>query len=689
MPFIILLRLLVFLACLILLPINSSNAENSPATGKDISVKADSINHDQTEDIVTADGNVEVTWEGNRLTAEKASYIRAKGVLIATGNVIMTKGENVLRGSSALFNFQTGQGDVNNATGSIGLSNAMISGSKITRNADGTFKLNGSELTTCNAPTPSWKFGAESLDVNPEGYAIGRNLIFYVKDVPVLYLPWMAFPIVRERKSGLLIPDIGYSKTRGAKINIPFYLVIAPNQDALFNLDIQSKRGVGTGLDYRYARKRGSEGIFGGYLIYDSPQGRWRGQVVQNHKEVHSPDLNLRMNVNLTSDRNFLQDFGELNGEYNRQSSDTTVNALKTWQHYALTANLRYTENYYATTNTETLQTLPEIGLAAVRQQLLSSPFYFDMDATASNFYRETGTTGQRLYVFPRVTAVTGTGKYLHASAYAGMRMQAYNTSNIPAGSNLNSNESLFQPELGATLSSSLSKVYGIQGGNLKKLRHEIIPEISYSYAPERDQSRLPFYDFYDRPLHQNTIYYGVTSLLGGKFEAGSSMEYRDISRLRLLQGYSMEGSRRDLLTMVDDQRPLTDVILESETWLHPQARLTFDARYNVYDNRVSSATPGVELDDKMGNSVAASYRLSRNFVEYFEGRLSTKLLNPWTLGYTARYSFDRSGFLETVYSAEYRHQCWSVNFAYHERPGNHSFNVNFNLAGLTDNSFK
>ncbi|OGT99196.1 MAG: hypothetical protein A2X80_05270 [Geobacteraceae bacterium GWB2_52_12] len=689
MPFMIAVRFSIFCACVFLLATDPLHAAGTPATGGEVSVKADSMSHNQADDIVTASGNVEVGWGEMRLTAENASYTRATGLLEATGNVVMTKGADVLRGDSATFNIQTGQGVLNNATATIEQSNATITGSKIIRNADGTLELSDSELTTCDAPSPSWKFGAGSLDVNLDGYAVGRNLVFYVKDVPVLYFPWMAFPVARERKSGLLLPDLGYSRTRGAKISIPFYLVIAPNQDILFNLDIQTKRGVGTGVDYRYARKRGSEGNFSGYLIYDSPQNRWRGQVLQNHREIYSPDLNLRMNVNLTSDRTFLKDFGERNGEYNRQSSDTIVNALKTWQHYALTASLRYTEDYYAATNAETLQTLPEIGLAAVRQRLLASPLYFDMDAAASNFYRETGTTGQRLYAFPRVTLITGTDGYLNASVHAGMRLQAYNTQDIPANSNIDSNEGLLQPEIGATLSTSLSKVYDISGENLKKLRHELIPEISYRYAPDRNQSDLPFYNYDDRLIQQNIVYYGVTSLLGGKFQTGSITEYREISRFRLLQGYSIEGTRRDLLTTVDDLRPFTDLILESETVIHPHARLTFDARYNVYDNRISSATPGIELDDNRGNSAAASYRMSRNFVEYLEGQLTTTLLNAWTLSYTARYSFDRRNFLESVYSGEYRHQCWSVNFAYRERPGNSSFTVNFNLAGLTGNSFK
>jgi hypothetical protein len=136
---------------------------------------------------------------------------------------------------------------------------------------------------------------------------------------------------------------------------------------------------------------------------------------------------------------------------------------------------------------------------------------------------------------------------------------------------------------------------------------------------------------------------------------------------------------------MVDTQRPWTDLILESEAWLHPQAKLTLDARYNVYGNYLSSASPGVEFDNKRGTTAGISYRMAHNEVEYLEGRLATRIFKPWALSYSTRYSFDTQNFLESVYSAEYIHQCWSIGIAYHDRRvvnPSQSVTVNFNLMG-------
>jgi LPS-assembly protein len=320
-----------------------------------------------------------------------------------------------------------------------------------------------------------------------------------------------------------------------------------------------------------------------------------------------------------------------------------------------------------------------------VRQQIFSSPVYFDLDTSATNFYRESGVRGQRLYGFPRLTLVTGIPGYLNVSAYGGAHFRAYNTDNIPSGSPVNGQDGGLLPETGVRLGTSFSRVYDINGEKLLKLRNEITPEISYKYTLNQDQSRFPLYDNSDRIVHQNMLYYSLTSFLGGKFRNGDTNEYRDLMRLKLSQGYSISGGRNDLLTLVDTQHPWTDLILESEAWLHPQAKLTIDARFNVYGNYISSAAPGVELDDKRGTTAGVSYRNAHNEVEYLEGRLSTKLFKPWTFSYVTRYSFDLRNFIESVYSAEYRHQCWSIGVSVRDRhvtnPGT-SVSFSFNLMG-------
>jgi LPS-assembly protein len=671
--------LLFFLICCLASP---ATAIEMPVFDENIHINADHMSQSSRDGEYTAEGNVVVLWKGLNLVADQVRYNVATHIINASGSVVMSKGATVLKGDKLVLNMDTSLAEMDATLLTVPETGMSVTSEKLIRINENEFSATTTELTMCDMPDPSWKFGADKLKVNLLGYATGRNVIFYVKDVPVLYLPWIAFPVVMEKRSGLLFPRFGYSKASGAQLDIPAYWVISPSQDLQLDLDIMSRRGVGTGIDYRYIRTRGSEGHISVYQIYDQVENRWRWQLAQEHKEIFSTDANLRMAVNATSDRTFSNVFGEKSGDYNRQSSDTTINTLKTWQNYAITSYLRYNEDLYAPDNRSTVQTLPSLGVTAVRHAIYSLPLYFDLDASADNLYREAGPTGQRLHLFPRITLLPFQSSYLQASFFAGAHIRGYVTNKRGSPLTQTSDGDLL-PETGVKISTSLSRIYDTDLQLLKKIRHELIPEIRYSFMPERDQQRLPSYDYTDRMIYQNMVSMSVTNVINGKFVSDGMTEYRDISRIKLSADYAIRGVRRDLLTLVESQRSWSDLLLESETLLTKRLMVTFDTRYNIYEKHLSTAEVGIKYDDQQGNAVGIGYQMAQNEVEYFEGKLSTRLIKPLNLSYTTRYSFDRSDFLESVYAAEYRHKCWSVNIAVHQRPGNQSYTVNFNLAGL------
>lgn len=672
----------LLIPCIVFCWISFADAASPIVSDENIHINSDRMNQNSGDGFYTAEGNVLVIWKGLSLSADKIRYSAATHEIYATGSVVLTKDSAIAKGKVLTLNTDTGRAEMDTAQLTVSESKMTIVSEKLVRLDENRFNLTSTELTTCDVTDPSWKFKVDDLNVNTQDYATGRRVIFYIKNIPVLYLPWISFPVALEKKSGLLFPQFGYSRRRGVQLDIPLYWVISPSQDVELDLDLMSRRGVGTGVDYRYIRKRGSEGHLDFYPIYDQLENKFRWQLSQEHKEIISNDANLRMSVNLTSDRAFLNDFGEKSGDYNRQSTDTVINTLKTWQNFGVSSHLRYSEELYAANNQSTLQLLPSIGLFGVRQGIYSMPLYFDIDATADNLYRESVPSGQRLYLFPRISILPFRNSFLQSELFAGAHIRGYLTDRRGNNSRIENIEGDLLPETGARLSTSLTKIYDTNFKSLKKIRHEVIPELRYNFVPERDQKHIPFYDYSDRLIHRNTATLSATSFINGKF-FGDTAEYRDISRIKLSADYLISGERRDLLTLVDSQRSWSDLILESETWVNKQLRVTFDSRFDLYENHLSTAVAGIQFDDRSGNSIGSGYQMARNEVEYFEGRLSTKFIKPLNLSYLARYSFDRGDFLETVYSAEYRHKCWSVNLAVHQRPGNNSYTVNFNLAGL------
>jgi len=656
-------------------------AEQTGAPG--MVIRADVMGHEASSDLIKANGKVEMTWQDMTMTADTATFNRTSQTLTAKGNVYLVKGGDILQGDYLVMDTETGRAEMENGRIYMKQGNFRADGKQIARTGDNDYALRKGGLTTCDAAVPSWKFGASELDVTLEEFATGSNVIFYVKDIPVFYFPYIMLPVKRDRQSGLLFPKFGNSSKRGVSVDIPYYWAISPSQEATIDLDVQSKRGVGLGLDYRYLRSRASEGSLGGYLIYDNNAKKERGQLVQFHKEQFSDSFSLVTSLNLTSDRSYLTDYGEKSGEYNRQYYDSRIALTKFWNNWLASAQAIYTQDYYTSSNTTTLQRAPELSFYGVRERIPYIPnLYFDMDLVATNYYREKGMDGQRAILEPRLTSIHSLfdGR-VNVSFFGGAQLRAYNTSKADPG--IKDDQLIAIPKAGTQISSSFSRLYDVALLDYQRLRHELVPSLSYLYVGSVDQSAVPVFDQQDQLHAQQTVSFSLASNLSGRIAKAGAAEYRNLMTLRLLQAYSFSGTRSNLLSLDNDNRHWGNLVLESETWVHKNIRLLFDLRYNHYNRRISSTASGAEFNDLRGNTARISYRKAEQQLDYLEGGTTIALVNPLYLTYTTRYSFDKQDFLESYYQVEYRHQCWSVIAGYRERPNDRAWTVNFNLAGL------
>jgi LPS-assembly protein len=672
----------IFILLLVLSPAIAAGATSAGlADAGGLKISADSIGYDKGNGTYNATGNVKLDWDGMALSADRASLRKEDGTATAEGNILIRKGTNTLSGESLSIDLEKQQGEVSNGNLFIEKGNFHLSGARLLKTGEDDYKIERGVFTTCEGKVPSWKFSATNLSVTRDEYATGWNAVFYIKNIPVFYLPYILYPVKSERQSGLLIPRLGYSTKKGYFINLPYYLVISPSQDATFFLDVQTRRGAGAGSDYRYILKNGSQGDIKAYLIYDTMRDKFRSTFQAKHQQTFSPDMFLRADIDLTLDRDFYKDFGEATGDYNRQYLESSAFLTKQWNRYSLTTEMRFTQDLYADSNSATLQKLPILTFTGIRQQLLNTPLYFSLDSTMTNFYRDKGEQGQRLDFQPTITYYFSPGGVIEGSAWLGYRERIYNTYGGGASEGLSESG---LPVTGVSLSSTLSRIYDVNWGALKKVKHVVIPEASYTYMPKRYQDNLPFYDFNDRLLAQNMVGFSVTNFLTGKYigDDGQAV-YRDLAFLRLSQGYEFSDSRRDVLALVDDHRSLTDLRIEARLTPVEWAAVNLDSRFNPYRMDFSTFNIGTDLIDSRGNSAGISYRYSRDQVSYLEAKLTIAALKPFLFHYQTRYSFDGNDFLESFYSLEFKQQCWGLAFSYRERLGDHSFLVNFTLSGV------
>ena len=656
-------------------------------SGKEVNLKADTLSIDVPADKYRAQGTVRIEQDGISLLADSVIYSRLSGDALAEGDVFFERNGDTLRGDRLSLNLISQRGELMNGELFVKKQNFRVRAQRLEKTGDAEYRLERGSFTTCDGDHPSWRFEARKVSVNLEEFATARDAVFYAGDIPILYTPYLIFPVKTERQSGLLMPKVGHSTKRGFYLDLPYYWAINPSQEATFNLDLESARGVGLGADYRYLRGGGSEGRLQGFGIYDTGDGRFRGELNQSHLELLSPRTTLASDIHLLTDRDYFRDFGEYSGDYNRQLLTSTISADHRWERYGLAGEFRYVEDLLAPTNDATLQRLPELDFIAAGHKL--GPFFLSMDSRFVNFQRSEGVTGQRLELHPRLTLYAKPADLVDLSLYAGYHERFYNSSLNAAGREM---VEVGQADAGGVLALPLERIY--QG----RMRHLLIPAVEYRFVQSRRDDSLPFFDWNDRVLGQSMAVWSLASVVTGKYSREEGIaEYRDLLHLKLSQGYQFAGERRDdatgklrdLLTLVDRGHRLTDLMLESRVNPVPGLSLAADGRYNTVDGNLSTANLALDLKGEGSNLAQLGYRYSRSELDYLEGRFAFPLGGRFSGGVLGRYSLDRGDFLESRYSLEYKQQCWSVIASYVDRPGsveiprNRQFTVNFTLAGL------
>ena len=176
----------------------------------------------------------------------------------------------------AEFGYGTGRIRFEGAKFSLGSSSARGAADALEINENGTLSLGGVEYTTCPPDSEDWLLQGESIVLDTgDGVGTAKNMKLRFKNVPILYLPHISFPISDARKSGILTPEIGSSGRSGNEIRVPYYWNIAPNYDATITPRLLTSRGLQLAANFRYLTERNEGGVTADYLSNDRHRQRF------------------------------------------------------------------------------------------------------------------------------------------------------------------------------------------------------------------------------------------------------------------------------------------------------------------------------------------------------------------------------------------------------------------------------
>ena len=99
------------------------------------------------------------------------------------------------------------------------------------KTGEASYEVHDGTVTSCRLPRPDWLFQAGLFSVDDER-AKAKNSVFKLLNVPVLYLPYATHPIDSEtRQTGVLIPLIGQSSTKGLVLGEQIYFALSRSTD--------------------------------------------------------------------------------------------------------------------------------------------------------------------------------------------------------------------------------------------------------------------------------------------------------------------------------------------------------------------------------------------------------------------------------------------------------------------------
>src|ERR1700691_5869623 len=244
----------------------------APPAGVPVAIRADQ--QEKHGDVFTLTGGVRIDYKDYILTADKVSFNRLTSDAEADGHVRLEGKQNneLILADHGKLNFDLETGRFENVTGSVGRQPSaskrkliyttanpfLFTGKVLIKEGPERYQIIQGTMTSCLLPDPDWRIHSSVIRVN-YGQARAKSSYFSLLGVPILYLPYVTHPVSTEtRETGLLLPVVGTSSTKGTIIGESIYLVINRTMDATIGTQYFSLRGWSPSGDFRY-RGRGED----------------------------------------------------------------------------------------------------------------------------------------------------------------------------------------------------------------------------------------------------------------------------------------------------------------------------------------------------------------------------------------------------------------------------------------------
>jgi len=627
--------------------------------------------------VMEATGNAEIRKDNQFIRADHLLFLQETNEVFADGSVRLEQPGVTLSGPGFKLNLDSSTGEMTQP--SFVFTEAQVRGdAEIVRiESKQKYTFEKSSYTSCPVGNDDWllRMSELELDRNSQiGTAYNARIEFM--GVPVLYTPWMNFPLTDRRRSGLLGPVYSNSNRGGSEFTQPIYLNIASNFDATVSPHFIEKRGALYDNEFRYLGNSFTGKFEYGEIVNDKLALRDRSHASLVHSQDFGAGITGSLNLNSASDDAYSRDF------YSDPAIATNKNLLREgalsytgggwWSVSARAQSYQTLQDPDPTAVVDIpYRRLPQVNLGA--QRVIAGAIT-TFNSEYVEFDHPTKVNGTRVVLNPGVAVplVNDPAYYLTPKMTVHYTQYAMGANNADTILKFERTVPIYSLDSGMTM----ERDFAVNGnGYVQTLE----PRIFYVNIPYVDQSRLPNFD------SAKAVFSFVQMFTENRFLGSDRIGDADQVTTALTSRILDADNGRELLRVAIGERfsrVTPRVLLDADTTTTNQSdvllsvagkvsnSLSLDSlvQYNPNNSRTEMFAATAQYRPEAGKVFNLGYRYTfdsnpKNTVKQLD--LSTQWLvgGRWHIVAQTQYSLQAERSVLALAGVEYIKDCWAFRF--------------------------
>lgn len=357
-------------------------------------------------DEVIAQGNAFLLYGDMYMVANTIIYNKQTKIAQLVGNVKVYQGD--------VLYLDVERADINMENKHIALSQPYLQSntsiwllSQQSEGKDGVYTFKRSVISGCDIVSPLWHLNVSSGTYNADkAYMSVWNPRFYIKSVPVFYLPYFVAPTGNVRKSGLLSPQMSFSNRQGFMYMQPLFIAPFNRWDITLSPQIRTERGLGGELEFRFADKNNQIATLQTRYFHNQDSYVREYSLVNQHiyggllkyqtQHIFTSSNNASVSDGFYADITYMNDLEymrlkSLNTAFNTRLYESRVNYFLNADKHYFGTYIKYYLDLSQASNTSTFQNLPQIHYHYYTDSLFFKNLLYSFDFQSKNITRPSG----------------------------------------------------------------------------------------------------------------------------------------------------------------------------------------------------------------------------------------------------------------------------------------------------------